>query len=241
MKSNYTIFLIVLCITLNACHKSDIIPQLQLADSLMLSKPDSALNLLRSFSIQEIPSKSAKAMYALLLTQALDKNYIQHQNDSIISIAIDYYKNKDNNNLKAKSYFYLGRVYQDNEEYVKATEAYLTVLKSTPTDKTFILQVYNNLAMCYENQEFYIQAIKTYKESYSTAELLKDKYGILHATRGLGNIYAIQDDEDSALTYYQTSLAIAQSINDSIWQTAILCDIAKVYDNLGMHIEQKRI
>lgn len=104
-------------------------------------------------------------MYALLLTQALDKNYIQHQNDSIISIAIDYYKNKDNNNLKAKSYFYLGRVYQDNEEYVKATEAYLTVLKSTPTDKTFILQVYNNLAMCYENQEFYIQAIKTYKES----------------------------------------------------------------------------
>ena len=155
-------------------------------------------------------------MYALLLTQALDKNYIQHQNDSIISIAIDYYKNKDNNNLKAKSYFYLGRVYQDNEEYVKATEAYLTVLKSTPTDKTFILQVYNNLAMCYENQEF-----------YSTAELLKDKYGILHATRGLGNIYAIQDDEDSALTYYQTSLAIAQSINDSIWQTAILCDIAK--------------
>ena len=56
---------------------------------------------------------------------------------------------------------------------------------------------------------------------------LKDKYGILHATRGLGNIYAIQDDEDSALTYYQTSLAIAQSINDSIWQTAILCDIAK--------------
>ena len=103
----------------------------------------------------------------------------------------------------------------------------MQVLKSTPTDKTFILQVYNNLAMCYENQEFYIQAIKTYKESYSTAELLKDKYGILHATRGLGNIYAIQDDEDSALTYYQTSLAIAQSINDSIWQTAILCDIAK--------------
>jgi len=38
----------------------------------------------------------------------------------------------------------------------------------------------------YENQEFYIQAIKTYKESYSTAELLKDKYGILHATRGNG-------------------------------------------------------
>jgi len=240
MKPSYITFLIVLCIISSACHNSNIVPQLQLADSLMLSKPDSALNLLKNISIQEMPNKSAKAMYALLLTQALDKNYIHHQNDSMISIAIDYYKNNKDNNLKAKSYFYLGRVYHDNEEYIKATKAYLTALKTTPTDKTLLLQINNNLAMCYESQEFYIQAIKTYKESYSTAELLKDKYGILHATRGLGNIYAIQDDEDNALSYYQTSLAIAQSINDSIWQTAILCDIAKVYDNLGMHIEAKK-
>lgn len=240
MKPSYIPLLIILCIISNACHKSNIVPQLQLADSLMLSKPDSALILLKKFSIQEMPSKSAKAMYALLLTQALDKNYIHHQNDSMISIAIDYYKNNENNNLKAISYFYLGRVYQDNEEYIKATEAYLTALNAPSTDKKLLLQIYNNLALCYESQEFYIQAIKTYKESYSTAELLKDKYGVLHAMRGLGNIYAIQDDEDNALTYYQTSLAIAQSINDSIWQTAILCDIAKIYDNLGMHIEAQK-
>lgn len=240
MRPSYIIFLIVLCTISSACHNSNLVPQLQFADSLMLSKPDSALNLLKKLSIQEMPNKSAKAMYALLLTQALDKNYIHHQNDSLISIAIDYYKNNKDNNLKAKSYFYLGRVYHDNEEYVKATEAYLTTLKFTPTKKNFILQVYNNLAMCYESQEFYVQAIKTYKESYSTAELLENKYGILHATRGLASIYAIQDDEDSALSYYQTSLAIAQSINDSTWQTAILCDIARVYDNLGMHREAKK-
>lgn len=240
MKPSYITFLIVLCIISSACHNSNIVPQLQLADSLMLSKPDSALNLLKNISIQEMPNKSAKAMYALLLTQALDKNYIHHQNDSMITIAIDYYKNNENNNLKAKAYFYLGRVYQDNKEYIKATETYLTALNAPPTDKILLLQIYNNLALCYESQEFYIQAMKTYKESYSTAELLKDKYGILHAMRGLGNIYAIQDDEDNALTYYQTSLTIAQSINDSIWQTAILCDIAKIYDNLGMHIEAKK-
>lgn len=77
----------------------------------MLSKPDSALNLLKNFSIQEMPNKSAKAMYALLLTQALDKNYIHHQNDSMITIAIDYYKNNENNNLKAKAYFYLSLIH----------------------------------------------------------------------------------------------------------------------------------
>lgn len=240
MKLKHYTFMIVLCIISNACNKPNIIPQLHLADSLMLSKPDSALTILRELSISQMPSKQTKAMYALLLTQALDKNYIHHQNDSTIILAVDYYKNTNENNQKAKSYFYLGRVYHDNEEYVKATDSYLIALKSMPTNKTLLLQIYNNLALCYEYQEFYVQAIKTYQESCSVAEEINDKQGIFHATRGLGNIYALQDNEEEAISYYQTSLSIAQSINDSIWETAILCDIAKVYDSLGMHIEANK-
>ena len=68
-------------------------------------------------------------MYALLLTEALDKNFKSHRNDSLILIAVDYYKDNSNNKLKTKAY-YLGRVYQDNKEYIKATEAYLTALKT---------------------------------------------------------------------------------------------------------------
>lgn len=240
MKLKHFTIIIVLCIISNACNKLNIIPQLQLADSLMLSKPDSALTILRELSISQMPSKPTKAMYALLLTQALDKNYIHHQSDSIILLAVDYYKNTNEKNQKAKSYFYLGRVYHDNEEFAKATDSYLTALKAMPTNKTLLLQIYNNLASCYEYQEFYVQAIKTYQESRSIAEEINDKQGIFHATRGLGNIYALQDNEEEAISYYQASLSIAQSINDSIWETAILCDIAKAYDCLGMHIEAKK-
>lgn len=240
MKLKHFTIIIVLCIISNACNKLNIIPQLQLADSLMLSKPDSALTILRELSISQMPSKPTKAMYALLLTQALDKNYIHHQSDSIILLAVDYYKNTNEKNQKAKSYFYLGRVYHDNEEFAKATDSYLTALKAMPTNKTLLLQIYNNLASCYEYQEFYVQAIETYQESRSIAEEINDKQGIFHATRGLGNIYALQDNEEEAISYYQASLSIAQSINDSIWETAILCDIAKAYDCLGMHIEAKK-
>lgn len=104
----------------------------------------------------------------------------------------------------------------------------------------FIEEIYNNLALCYESQEFYLPAIKTYKESYATAEKMQDKYGILHATRGLGNVYAIQDEEEKALSYYQKALSIAQSIKDSLWENAIFCDIAKVYDDQGLYIEAKK-
>lgn len=241
MRPNFTTVLIItLCIFFNACHNSRIIPQLQLADSLMSNHSDSSLIILEKLSIEKMPNKSAKAMYALLLTEALDKNLKSHRNDSLILIAVDYYKNNSNKNIKTKVYYYLGRVYQDNKEYVKATEAYLSALKTASPNQIPILQIYNNLASCYENQEFYLQAIKTYNESYVTAEKMKDKYGILHATRGLGNIYAIQDEEEKALFHYQKALSIAQSIKDSVWVNAIFCDIAKVYDDQGLYIEAKK-
>ena len=240
MKPNYlTILITTLCIFFNACHNSNTAPQLQLADSLIDKRADRALCILEKLSIEEISNKSAKAMYALLLTEALDKNFKSHRNDSLILIAVDYYKDNSNNKLKTKAY-YLGRVYQDNKEYIKATEAYLTALKTASPNQAPILQIYNNLALCYESQEFYLPAIKTYKESYATAEKMQDKYGILHATRGLGNVYAIQDEEEKALSYYQKALSIAQSIKDSLWENAIFCDIAKVYDDQGLYIEAKK-
>ena len=121
MKIIHITIIIVILITSNACSDSSILTQLQLADSIISDHPDSALKVLNELSIEKMPNKANKAMYALLLTQALDKNYIHHTSDSLISIAVDFYKNSNHNNLKVKVYFYLGRVYQDNEEYVKAT------------------------------------------------------------------------------------------------------------------------
>ena len=70
MKPNYlTILITTLCIFFNACHNSNTAPQLQLADSLIDKRADSALCILEKLSIEEISNKSAKAMYALLLTE----------------------------------------------------------------------------------------------------------------------------------------------------------------------------
>lgn len=80
MKPNYlTILITTLCIFFNACHNSNTAPQLQLADSLIDKRADSALCILEKLSIEEISNKSAKAMYALLLTEALDKNFKSHR------------------------------------------------------------------------------------------------------------------------------------------------------------------
>ena len=183
MKPNYlTILITTLCIFFNACHNSNTAPQLQLADSLIDKRADSALCILEKLSIEEISNKSAKAMNALLLTEALDKNFKSHRNDSLILIAVDYYKDNSNNKLKTKAYYYLGRVYQDNKEYIKATEAYLTALKTASPNqapyykytitwlyvtrvKSFIFQLSKHIKnhtqlqkKCKTNMEFYTQS-----------------------------------------------------------------------------------
>ena len=130
MKPNYlTILITTLCIFFNACHNSNTAPQLQLADSLIDKRADSALCILEKLSIEEISIKSAKAMYALLLTEALDKNFKSHRNDSLILIAVDYYKDNSNNKLKTKAYYYLGRVAMFMQYKMKKKKHYLIIKK----------------------------------------------------------------------------------------------------------------
>ena len=55
--------------------------------------PDSALSLLSQIECPECMRGQQRADYALLLTQALDKNYLDNlQSDSLIMIAVEYYK-----------------------------------------------------------------------------------------------------------------------------------------------------
>ena len=60
--------------------------------------PDSTLSLLSQIECPECMRGQQRADYALLLTQALDKNYLDNlQSDSLIMIAVEYYKQEGDN------------------------------------------------------------------------------------------------------------------------------------------------
>lgn len=95
------------------------------AENCMEEFPDSALSLLQHISHPEDLKGKAQADYALLYSQACDKNRISITNDSLIRIAVRYYKDKDEDLNAAKSYFYLGCVYRNANQDAMAIEAYL--------------------------------------------------------------------------------------------------------------------
>ena len=120
MKNILSILLLLLAFT--ACgDKSSLTDVLNRAEAVMNEHPDSALNLLRTLTFDDFQKEKNRARYALLHSQALDKNYIDVTSDSLISVAVDYYKDEDDVRSKFLSYYYMGRVHANGERYLQAT------------------------------------------------------------------------------------------------------------------------
>lgn len=130
------------------------------ADSIMQSMPDSALRILEAINPYELKEKDNQAYYALLLTQARDKNYIVQTDDSLIRIAVDHYNFTGDVHKQAKAYFYLGCVYRDANQSGKAIKEFLTAipLAEKTIDARLTGLLYINTGYLYFQQNLLTQA-----------------------------------------------------------------------------------
>lgn len=96
-------------------------------ESYIQERPDSALRVLISVDSLMLNTKSLHARYSLLFAMALDKNYIDTTDVSVVMPAVNYYKRHGNPDERLKAYFYLGRIYLNNKRYDKAAVAYSLV------------------------------------------------------------------------------------------------------------------
>lgn len=110
--------------------------RLDLADDLMESRPDSALTVLSSIDTTSLADDGEKARYALLMSMALDKNYIDTTNFDILQPAIDYYPTHGTPDEKLRTFYYQGRIYQNASNFDMAMQSFLKAddLKDGITD-----------------------------------------------------------------------------------------------------------
>ena len=86
----------------------------------MTEHPDSALNLLLDVNPDDLHTRKQRAKHALLLSMALDKNYIDIADDSIISIAYNYFQHHPTKREKMLATYYSGIVNQNAGNTIKA-------------------------------------------------------------------------------------------------------------------------
>ncbi|MDE5586207.1 MAG: hypothetical protein K2I92_07685 [Muribaculaceae bacterium] len=95
------------------------------AESVMNVSPDSALIILRGIDKSFLKSKAEEARYALLMSQALDKNYIDTTDFNVLQPAIDYYLKKGSADEKLRTYYYQGRIYQNRQNNDSAMQSFM--------------------------------------------------------------------------------------------------------------------
>ena len=111
-----------------------------MAENLMNTKPDSALTLLKNIPVTNIKGKEITARYALLKSMALDKNYIDTTTFDVLQPAIDYYLKKGSPDEKLRTYYYQGRIYQNQGDDDSAMQSFLNGcdLKQVVTDSLLL-------------------------------------------------------------------------------------------------------
>lgn len=99
----------------------------------MGERPDSALNLILGIDRSLIDSDSNSARYALLKTMALHKNYIDISDDSIISVASNYYDAESTPFEALLSNYYHGVILFNAKLYDKGMLKALEALRISKT------------------------------------------------------------------------------------------------------------
>lgn len=92
MKFSTLILLPFLLILSQGCNRQENIDvRLTEADSLMMSNPEKSLEILESIGKPHYSGEELNAYYALLLSQARYRNFIDAESDSLIMVAVKYY------------------------------------------------------------------------------------------------------------------------------------------------------
>lgn len=217
MKSKAYFFFLLLIVCLVSCnqHSRQANEIYKRTEEIMPQHPDSALSLLLTLQKVDHLSDKDRAMYYLLLTEAEDKTYKQHESDSLIGFAADYFDKTDDVRRKTKAWYYRGRIVNDLGDVLRAQDYYLKALRDEAviTDYAFLGRLYNSIGMLYTYQDVYEKAIPYQKKALYCFEILQDTIGQSYVLRDIGRNFTVLNNSDSAIFYYEKALLVGDKIS----------------------------
>lgn len=148
-----TLLFILIFAMIYSCKDSNV-DILNNVENIIQETPDSALIILKKINKEKLRSNSTKAKYALYMSMALDKNYIDTTTFDVIQPAIDYYLKNGSPDEKFRTYYYEGRIYQNMGEEEEAMKAFIKALdlKNMVKDSLTLANLLVAQAVIYHNQ-----------------------------------------------------------------------------------------
>ena len=228
----------ILFLALTACHRpvetvcTPSLPELVAIDSLMQTRPDSALALLQA-SPKEDP------YYQLLLSEALYKNDSAQLNRPELMEAMAHYDSLGCPFLSARCHYMNGVGYYESDSVVEACEEYLKALEIMEEQyeekdlvgykAKFMALTYNRLGSLFSEQ--FMMQLSTYCLEQSLKFCLIEPtspQGLSKTLYQIGKQYDKMDELDKARNYYLLAIKKAPNCNTLFYRDVLsstaLCD-----------------
>ena len=194
------------------------------AECLMETHPDSSLAIFDSLDPANIRGRAGKARFALLKSMALDKNYVDTADFSVLQPAIDYYLSHGNPDQKLRTYYYQGCIYLNKNEYDSAMTSFLNglELQSVISDSLTLARLLVAQGTI-QFREYDLEEVR--KANILAAEIFgrhNQPIGQLKCYDKIANTYIIEDNKEGARKYM--TLCNELDLPDSVIESQLQFD-----------------
>ena len=198
------IITIILALCLGSCGQhSKHWETLAQVETYIEERPDSVLKVLQGMDKGELSGMEEKAKHALLLSMAMDKNYIDRTDFDVLQPAIDYYEDNGSATDKLRTYFYQGRIYQNAGNNAAAMESFVNAVSEGDESDDILTKArvfFNRGTIYYSLYEWdsFIETAKRAAEYFKQAERYNS---YVHCLILIINGYTLKKDYHAALPY----------------------------------------
>ena len=194
------IFLLLLTASLfhiSGCVTDGVRDSLLDVESYIMERPDSALAVLDSMDRTLLTTDRLKAHHALLHAMALDKNYIDVDDDSIARVAVDYFSKHGPKKYEARARYYLGVSYFYAGDFDKAILEFTECEKvAEKSDSLYLAMAIDFQANTYLESHNYEEELECRQEAYKIYSLLSADFYMKATELDIARVYLNTDDPE---------------------------------------------
>ncbi|MBR6600955.1 MAG: hypothetical protein IKK87_03770 [Bacteroidaceae bacterium] len=233
----YTLLLATLCM---GCGGQGHMRQLESLEAQLDTAPDVVRLALDSIPFASLGDE-ARALYAILRTQADYKCYVPLTTDTLIRYATDYYKRNRKSYRAAMAWYSLGCVYTELKHDAAAVDAYLQAQSLFPdTTVRYHRLCYQNLGRHYLKKKMTDDALVAFQAYHNVTE----GSAHLYADIGLAQTYIHKKQPEQAREILE-ELLLHRDEMDTLSIETILFDLGKIeyefykdYDKADAYFDQ---
>ena len=231
--------LIIIAVVFVSCYDTEGRERLARAQTLLEQDyADSAANALDSIYLPRDMGREYYMQYLVTRVQARYKAYREVKNDTAVLEAVEYFERKSKNPTQiAVANYSAGVVFIEQGDYQRALTYLKRAAEVAENTKNYKLQglIFSNIGYLYNLQLLNKEAVLNYRQAYNSYLKSSNIENQLQSLNSIATNFLIQNQLDSALSYYAVAESKAVESNNYYFQATIFINRSIIFRERGQY------